>query len=255
MMNDINVLTVQTQDHADRFASLGANREKIQILGNIKFDITLDSAIASKAQAARSIINGRPTLIAGSTHPGEDEIILAAFGKILNSLPSALLILVPRHPERFDTVAALIRAQGFNLCRRSLDNLPNSQQQVLLGDTLGELTLLYGLADFAFIGGSLIPRGGHNMLEAALWSIPLACGPHMENFLQLHSDLTASGALKTVHTADNLAELFLHCKTNTEKADAMGKAGFKYLIGNQGALDNIKFAIEHLIHPDGRSNA
>lgn len=255
MMSHINVLTVQTQDHAERFASLGANREKIHILGNIKFDIQLDNAVASKALAARSMLNGRPTLIAGSTHAGEDEIILAAFAKILTNIPQALLILVPRHPERFNSVADLIKSQGFSLCRRSLEHLPDSQQQVLLGDTLGELSLLYGLADVAFIGGSLIPRGGHNMLEAALWAIPLACGPYMENFLQLHEDLSACGALQTLHTAQELADFFLHCQTHTEVAKTMGNAGHNYLTANQGALHNIERAIVNLINSTKHPNA
>ncbi|HMW46945.1 MAG TPA: lipid IV(A) 3-deoxy-D-manno-octulosonic acid transferase, partial [Cellvibrionaceae bacterium] len=221
MMNDISMLTVQTEAHAERFHSLGAKRNKIQVVGNIKFDIHLDSAIASKAQAARSILYSRPTFIAGSTHAGEDEIILAAFKQVISRIPNALLILVPRHPERFDAVAALIQAQGFTLARRSQDHLPKPHQQVLLGDTLGELTLLYGLAAAAFIGGSLIPRGGHNMLEAALWGIPIATGPHMDNFLQLHEDLSQCGALKTLQSANELAEFFQLAYTNPANAKQM----------------------------------
>lgn len=248
MMRDINRLTVQTDAHAERFEQLGAKRDKIQVVGNIKFDINLDSAIASKAQATRSTLAGRPCFIAGSTHAGEDDIILAAFSQIIQKLPQALLILVPRHPERFDTVAALIQAKGFSLARRSQDHLPRAEQQVLLGDTLGELTLLYGLADAAFIGGSLIPRGGHNMLEAALWAIPLATGPHMENFQQLHEELSQCGALTTLHTADELAEFFLHCYLDPAQAKQLGQAGFVYLVKNQGALARILAEITHLVN-------
>ena len=247
MMNDITMLTVQTQAHAERFQHLGAPADKIQVMGNIKFDIHLDSAIASKAQAARSLLNGRPTVIAGSTHLGEDDIILSAFKRLLAKIPNALLILVPRHPERFDAVANLIKAQGFSLARRSQDHLPKANQQVLLGDTLGELTLLYGLADAAFIGGSLIPRGGHNMLEAAIWSIPIATGPHMENFLQLHEDLTYCGALKTLHNAEELAAFFLLTITEAAIAKQMGTAGHDYLLSNQGALERINTAINQML--------
>lgn len=249
MMADINILTVQTQQHAERFMSLGASADKVQVVGNIKFDVQLDAAIILKAQAGRSQLAGRPTLIAGSTHPGEDEIILAAFNQILKVIPHALLILVPRHPERFDSVAALIKSCNFTLARRSQDNVPGSQHQVLLGDTLGELTLLYGLADVAFIGGSLIPRGGHNMLEAALWGLPLATGPFMDNFLQLYEDLTACTALTTVTSAEELAEFFLSCQKTPSQAKAMGAAGLSYLQGNQGALAKIHHAIVDLITP------
>lgn len=247
MMQDINMLTVQTQAHAERFARLGASADKIQVAGNIKFDIHLDSAIASKAQAARSILENRPTFIAGSTHGGEDEIILTAFKQVISHIPKALLILVPRHPERFDSVAHLIQARGFTLARRSKDHLPAPHQQVLLGDTLGELTLLYGLADAAFIGGSLIPRGGHNMLEAALWGIPIATGPHMDNFVQLHEDLSQCGALKTLQNADELAEFIKLTLTAPAIATQMGEAGHKYLISNQGALIRIKSAITQMV--------
>jgi 3-deoxy-D-manno-octulosonic-acid transferase len=247
MMADINTLTVQTEQHAERFVSLGAHRTKILVAGNIKFDVQLDAAVISKAQAGKAHLAGRPTLIAGSTHDGEDDIILAAFAQILKKIPQALLILVPRHPERFDSVAALIKSQGFTLARRSKDNLPNAQQQILLGDTLGELTLLYGLADSAFIGGSLIKRGGHNMLEAALWGIPLATGPFMDNFAQLYADLSSCGALTTVSSADELAEFFLGCQNDPVRAKFMGAAGHDYLIGNQGALTKIQQAIINLL--------
>lgn len=247
MMQDISLLTVQTEAHAKRFESLGASADKIQQVGNIKFDIHLDSAIASKAQAARSMLNARPTFIAGSTHAGEDEIILSAFKQVNAQIPEALLVLVPRHPERFDSVADLIQSKGFTLARRSKEHLPKPEHQVLLGDTLGELTLLYGLADAAFIGGSLIPRGGHNMLEASLWGIPLATGPHMDNFLQLHEDLSQCGALKTLQSADELAEFFLLTRSDPATATRMGKAGHTYLVNNQGALSKIKSAITQLI--------
>ena len=247
MMADINVLTVQTQAHAERFMSLGAGAEKIQVLGNIKFDVFLDGAVISKAQAGKSHLAGRPTLIAGSTHEGEDAIILAAFAHIQKQIPNALLILVPRHPERFDAVAALIKSLGFNLARRAQDNLPNLQHQVFLGDTLGELIFLYGLADVAFIGGSLIPRGGHNMLEAALWGIPLSTGPFMDNFQQLNEDLIACGALTTVNSAEALAAFFLNCQNNEAIAQKIGKAGRDYLVGNQGALDKIYSRLVNLL--------
>jgi 3-deoxy-D-manno-octulosonic-acid transferase len=154
---------------------------------------------------------------------------------------------VPRHPERFDTVAALIKAHGFTLARRTQDHLPRAQHAVLLGDTLGELTFLYGLSDVAFIGGSLIKRGGHNMLEAAIWSIPLAAGPFMDNFQQLNDDLIACGALLIVNSAESLAEFFLNCQKHPDIAHNMGCAGRDYLLGNQGAVDKIHNRIVDLL--------
>src|SRR5690606_27572001 len=135
----------------------------------------------------------RPVWIAASTHEGEDEQLLQAHHQILQRWPDALLILVPRHPERFQSVHRLARGQGFSVARRSGGELPDAGQ-VYLGDTMGELLMRYGAADAAFIGGSLIPRGVHNPLEAAAWGIPVLTGPHVFNFTDIFERLDEGGA-------------------------------------------------------------
>ena len=181
----------------------------------------------------------RPVWIAASTHAGEDEIILAAHRQILIQHPDALLILVPRHPERFASVYDLCQREGFATRRRSLNEAVAVDSAVLLGDTMGELLFLYALSDVAFVGGSLVPNGGHNLLEPAALGKPVLSGPQVFNFLEIAAQLRAEGALTEVADAASLAEAVLRLWLQPALAQQMSSAGARVMRRNQGALQRL----------------
>nr|MBF6616228.1 glycosyltransferase [Candidimonas sp.] len=206
--------------------------------GSIKFDLTIDPALPKKAAELRSQWNAvnRPVWIAASTHAGEDEILLAAHRQLLATHPAALLILVPRHPERFAAVYELCRKQDFSTVRRSQNEPPEATTQVLLGDTMGELLFLYALADIAFVGGSLVPTGGHNLLEPAALGKPVLTGPHLFNFLDIAAQLRDAGALGEINSAAELAKEVEALWGDPARTERMRSAGYSVLQNNQGAL-------------------
>ena len=166
-------LCVENEETAHRFRQLGASAERLVVTGNIKSDVVVTPELRARVDILRLALGARPVLTAGSTHVGEDEALLAAFAIHLQGSPQSLLVLVPRHPERFDTVAQLVEQAGLRLQRHSLGEPLGANTQVLLGDTMGELMLWYGVADACFVGGSLTPRGGHNPLEPLCLEKPL----------------------------------------------------------------------------------
>ncbi|NLC09942.1 MAG: glycosyltransferase, partial [Gammaproteobacteria bacterium] len=180
-----------------------------------------------------------PIWMAASTHDGEDLPILRAHRQLLADFPDALLILVPRHPERFNAVYQLCIEQGLKTVRRSGYERVQAVHQVLLGDTMGEMLLLYALADVAFVGGSLVAHGGHNVLEPAALGKPVICGPHYFNFLDIVGQMQQAGALREVKDAGELAAAVEQLWHNQELYQAMQKAGYQVLHTNQGALDRL----------------
>ena len=249
MLAELSLIAAQTEAEAARFRQLGARSAAVEVTGSIKFDLKVDPMLSERAAQLRQQWNAqpRPVWIAASTHTGEDEIILAAHRQLLELHPDALLILVPRHPERFGSVAELCRRQGFTTIRRSLDESPAPGTQVLLGDTMGELLFLFALADVAFVGGSLVPTGGHNLLEPAALGKPVVTGPHLFNFLDIAAQLRDAGALVEVASAPELAAsvgAFWNDAARTERAR---NAGFAVLKNNQGALERLLAALERLL--------
>ena len=181
----LSKILCQSQTDADRFARLGINLKKVEITGSIKFDIKISNEIKQKGKELREKLGSdRPIWVAASTHKGEDEQVLAAHSEVLKHYPNALLILVPRHPERFDCVFDLSQNAKFNSIRRTSDEAVTAKTQVYLGDTMGEMLVLIGAADMCFMGGSLIGDkvGGHNVLEPAALGIPVITGPSYYNF-------------------------------------------------------------------------
>jgi len=249
MLGELSWLAVQTAPEAERFRRLGAPAERITVTGSIKFDLHLDPALVERAAALRAEWQAaaRPVWIAASTHAGEDEIVLDAHRRILTHHPEALLILVPRHPERFAEVHGLCRQRGFVTRRRSAGEVVDAATQVLLGDTMGELLFLYALADLAFVGGSLVANGGHNLLEPAALGKPVLSGPHLFNFLEIAAQLRDAGALREVQGADGLAAALLELWAEPERARAMGAAGLAVLHANQGALERLLVGLERLL--------
>lgn len=246
MLAEMSLLAVQTQVEAERFLALGARPECVQVTGSIKFDLNVDPTVPIRAARLREQwqASERPVWIAASTHEGEDEVILAAHRQLLGSHADALLILVPRHQERFASMHGLCKAQGFTTVQRSLDQPVTAATQVLLGDTMGELLFLYALADIAFVGGSLVANGGHNPLEPAALAKPVLSGPHMFNFLEIGAMLREAGALVELDDAQGLATAVRQWIELPRDAVRSGEAGLAVMRANQGALKRLLDALD-----------
>ncbi|WP_319535994.1 lipid IV(A) 3-deoxy-D-manno-octulosonic acid transferase [uncultured Vibrio sp.] len=202
----------QAKSDAARFERLGVERNKLSVTGSIKFDIQISDDVKAKGKELRSALGEqRPAWIAASTHKGEDEQVLNAHKKVLESYPDALLILVPRHPERFDSVFELCQEQGFATIRRTTDLAVEPTAQVYLGDTMGEMLILIGAADVCFMGGSLIGDkvGGHNVLEPAALGVPVITGPSYYNFKSIVDKLTKVEGIVICANSDEIADSLL----------------------------------------------
>ena len=249
MLEEMSLIAVQTEAEAERFRLLGARPECVEVTGSIKFDLSIDPQLPIKARDLREQWQAleRPVWIAASTHEGEDEILLSAHRQLLASYPNGLLILVPRHPERFNSVFQLCQREGFATVRRSSGEPVAAQTQVLLGDTMGELLFLYALADSAFVGGSLVPNGGHNLLEPAALAKPVLSGPHLFNFLEIAAKLRDAAALEEVDDAQGLAVAVQRLFELPQDAQRMAQAGLKVMQLNQGALQRLLDGLARLI--------
>ncbi|MFJ5238486.1 lipid IV(A) 3-deoxy-D-manno-octulosonic acid transferase [Pseudomonas neuropathica] len=249
MLAEMSLFAVQTEAEAQRFRDLGARPETVEVTGSIKFDLTIDPQLLQRAADLRGQWQAleRPVWIAASTHEGEDEVILDAHRRLLTNHPDALLILVPRHPERFNTVFELCQREGFTTVRRSTGSNVDAQTSVLLGDTMGELLFLYALADSAFVGGSLVANGGHNLLEPAALAKPVISGPHLFNFLDIAAQLREAGALAEVDDAEGLAVEVQRLFELPRDAQRMADAGLAVMRRNQGALQRLLDGLGRLI--------
>lgn len=249
MLAGLTTVAAQHKDDGARFTDLGLAETALSITGNIKFDLSLDNITRGKAQALLTEWRGvseRPILLAASTHRGEDEIILQAFKKIKDRINNPLLVLVPRHPERFNQVAELCGATGFSVAKRSSGDSPGNAD-ILLGDTMGELMCFFGACDIAFVGGSLVPTGGHNMIEPAAWGVPVLSGPHLFNFSEASQLLLNGGAMQICQSADQMAEQVVELIQNQAQRDEMGGAAQRIAEANRGALDRLLSLIDKTI--------
>ncbi len=243
----LTLLLCQHRDDAARFKRLGIADHQLSITGSIKFDIQLDQQQIEAGEAFRQTLNQRPVWIAASTHKGEDELILAAHQQVLQQIPEALLLLVPRHPERFDDVAQLCLNQNFSLCRRSEQRTVLPQEQILLGNSMGEMAYYFQIADLAFMGGSLVPVGGHNLLEPAALAKATLIGPHFFNFSDITRQLVEKKACRLVHNENELATTVLELLSTKEECHKMGMQGFDVVAANQGALAKSLSEIEKVM--------
>lgn len=236
----LSVIAAQGTIDRDRLMALGAFAERIHVTGSIKYDLEIPADLPQRADHLRQSLGGsRPIWIAASTHSGEDEVVLDAFAKIREQTPTALLILVPRHPERFEQVQALCHSRGFFTVRRTEGRDCERQTQVFIGDTLGELMLFYACADVAFVGGSLVPSGGHNPLEPAALGLPVLTGPHTFNFAEIDKQLREAGGAQQVADADSLASAVTTLLLDELQRRAMGDAGRALVERNRGALTRV----------------
>ncbi|EOB6640996.1 lipid IV(A) 3-deoxy-D-manno-octulosonic acid transferase [Vibrio vulnificus] len=228
----------QSQADVDRFAKLGVPTIKLCVTGSIKFDIHISDEIKRQGVELRTLLGQqRPVWIAASTHKGEDEQVLDAHRQVLETHPNALLILVPRHPERFDSVFELCQTQGFETVRRTQANTIADSTQVYLGDTMGEMLILLGAADVCFMGGSLVGDkvGGHNVLEPAALGVPVITGPSCYNFKEITIALEQAKGIIVAESSllGRKTQLLL---SNSNEQTRMADAALKVVQKNQGAL-------------------
>jgi len=241
-------IAAQGEADARRFVQLGADPARVTVTGSIKFDIKPPASITDRAEVLRRAWgNDRPVWVAASTREGEEEQVLAAHVIVRAALPSALLVLVPRHPERFDRVAALVRRQGFDLARRSLGEPCRAETAVYLGDSMGELTLFFAAADAAFVGGSLVPTGGHNLLEPVAAGLPVLSGPHTFNFAEIAALLCERGAMLKVADAAALGQVLVRWLGDAAERARIGEQGRRVIAENSGALERVTALVDACI--------
>lgn len=245
MLRGLARIVAQNAADADRFKLAGAVEERVVVSGSIKFDFSIDPDLNVKSQALkRQWGKTRPVWIAASTHQGEDEPALEAHKRLLKQWPDALLIIVPRHPERFKSVYQLCTQTGYKTAKRSANDSLDESVQVLLADTMGELMMFYAAADVAFVGGSLIESGGHNPLEPAALKIPVVMGPHVFNFEGICHQLSDAGGLKFVGSAALLADRVTEFFEDEPYRQAVGDAAHSVVDANRGALDRLLSEID-----------
>ena len=249
-------VAAQSEADAQRFRELGAPADRVHVVGNLKFDLEMPEELLRAAKALRWRWGSRrPVWVAASTHDGEEDAALRAHRILLARFPDAVLILVPRHPQRFDAVAKLIDQSGLPWARRTAIVIPDpfapgeppplppladlTQLQVLLGDSMGELPLYLGAADIAFVGGSLVEVGGHNVLEPASIGLPVLFGPHMFNFEQARALLLQRRAARQVDSMLGLEPALAQLIQDKATREAMGQAGREVLRANRGALQRL----------------
>lgn len=245
IMRRITLIAAQNEVDGARFLELGLKKNQLVVTGSLKFDISVTSELAARALTLRcQWASHRSVWIATSTHKGEEMLLLQAHRQLLVNFPDLLLILVPRHPERFSSVREMTMKVGFNYIMRSSGEILSDSTQVVVGDIMGELMLLYGIADLAFIGGSLVARGGHNPLEAAAHAIPVLMGPHTLNFYDICSKLDKAGGLITVIDVPSLVNEVSTLLTDDNYRLYYGRHAVEVLHQNQGALQLILNLLE-----------
>jgi 3-deoxy-D-manno-octulosonic-acid transferase len=245
------LVAAQSAEDAERFKSIGAAAERTLVVGNVKFDLSVDPGSVQAGRMLRAAYAGtRPVWIAGSTHAGEEEQLLDAHDLLLRSTPNAVLLLVPRHRDRFDAVAELLARRGVRFARRSrmasgaeAPQLP-SETPVLLVDTIGELAMLYASADVAFVGGSLVPIGGHNLLEPASLGLPVLTGPSYFNGKEIAHLLLARGAALEVRSAQDLAATLQRLLAQPATREQIGIIGKEIIAANRGSVAKLLALIE-----------
>lgn len=241
------IIAAQSQQDADRFLSLGANPDRTHVMGNIKFDVEPDSDVPRRGVAARAELFGtRPVWIAASTHEGEEELVLDVHGSLLKRHANLLLVLVPRHPERFGAVRELIEKRNLSVVSRT-DGKPAGGADVFLCDTMGEVPMFYVASDVAFVAGSLVPIGGHNLLEPAVLGVPVVTGPHNFNAQDIADLFIDLGGCRRVSDTGELADTVSELLGDPDEAARLGRTGQQILEQNRGALERLLVLLEPLL--------
>jgi 3-deoxy-D-manno-octulosonic-acid transferase len=252
VLQQVDLLLTQTGEDARRLEEIGAPAERVHVTGNLKFDVPAAVAppIVASLRAAFQQASTGPVIVCGSTVDGEEPLLLQALANVLASHPRAVMILAPRRPERFSEVAELLEKLGIRFWRRSLWSGDPMVGGVLLIDTIGELAALYSLADVAFVGGSLVPRGGHNIIEPALHGVPIVVGNHTENFRDIVALFQSRDAVRVVGPAE-LPLAFMDLISNQAERVALGRRAAETLRAQMGATQRTMQALEKLLAPAG----
>jgi 3-deoxy-D-manno-octulosonic-acid transferase len=250
---NVSHFAIQNQDDAERMIRIGAPQERVSVTGSIKFEISIPASQREAAEVLRREWGQHRTIwVAASTHEGEDELILSIHKKLKVKYPDLLLVLVPRHPERFSSAERLARNVGLNVLLRSEKSVDVAGDiDVIIGDTMGELQLMFGAVDIAFIGGSLVPTGGHNLLEAAAVGVPSVVGPHTFNFAEITRLAVERGCALQVADSDELEQAICNYIERPEDRSIAGEAGIALVEENKGALEKNIELIKQLLPPGG----
>lgn len=248
LLNCATFVIAQNKNYGNRFTRLGLNRSRLLVMGNIKFDLTVPEDLSEQALALRKRFGlNRPIWVAASTHPQEEEKILMAAAKINEAFPNALLILIPRHPERFDEVTRLGEQKNFKVMRYSAAQKCDPNINVVIGDVMGQLLLFYAIANVAFVGGSLVPCGGHNILEPAILEKPIITGIHLDNFTEIAQAFIDNEALITVNDEMALAQNVIDFLRDKSLRRQCGLAAREVIEKNKGATRKILNIVYKLV--------
>jgi 3-deoxy-D-manno-octulosonic-acid transferase len=250
MLAGVSCIAAQTRQDAARLVSLGARPDRVRVTGNTKFDVRLPASLSEEAQVLRRCFGvDRGVWIAASTHDGEEQQVLKAFETVREALPDSLLVLVPRHPDRAASVATLARRSGHVTAMRSESPASCADASVFIGDTLGELPLFYAASDVAFVGGSLVQEGGHNMLEPAALGVPVIFGPHVHDVVEISERLTQAGAGRKVDDHGELGAAVVEYMQDANLRHVAGQRGREFVEENRGALNLVMELVDELMEP------
>ncbi len=255
-LGNVDLFLAQTEEDQQRLIEIGAAETKVTVAGNLKFDVAPPPSpkIVASLRQDFSHPGSGPVLVCGSTLEDEEGSLLSAFRNILANHPKAVMILAPRHPERFPEVAALVEQLGFRMSRRSLWSGEALAGGVFLVDSIGELAALYSVATVAFVGGSLVPRGGHNILEPAMYGVPIVTGNHYENFRDVVNFFVSRNAVRIVGLAE-LPLVFMELIDNSDERATLGRNALAALESQRGATDRTIAALVELMSKQREGSA
>ncbi len=242
----VTAFAVQTRADADRIVSLGARRDAVSVTASIKFEVALPASLREVADGLRREWGrDRRVWVAGSTHDGEEELLLDVYERLRRDVPDLLLVIVPRHPERFSTVVRMCRRRGHTVRRHTdVGPRPTAEVEVYVGDTMGELPIFYAAGDVAFVGGSLVPIGGHNVLEPCAVGVPVVFGPHMHNFGEIALITVQRGAGQQVSDGAELEHVVARYLSDANLRFQVGETGRSMVAENRGALGRTVAVLE-----------
>ncbi len=240
VLANVNIIAAQTKIDQKRFVKIGAIEDRVTTVGNMKFDLDIPAAVSSQGRQLKAeLFDGRQIWIIASTHKDEEEPFLEIYKKIKKHFPNLLLLIVPRHPERFVEVKNLCEKNQLRVALRSQQHLCSLQTDVYLADTMGELKMLYAASDVAFVGGSLAPIGGHNVLEPAVLGVPVMFGPYMSNFKEIEQGLLSSEAAVKCKDVAEIEEKISELLVNEQMRGEMTKQAKDFVQKNRGAIEKI----------------
>jgi len=242
-LGGLSAVAAQTTEDAERLRSLGASA--VEVTGNLKFDADPSPGSESLAAQFRRGFGARAVLLAASTREGEEELLLDALKQ--NALGDAILVIVPRHPQRFDKVAQLLASRGLKFIRRSANTPLDADCGIVLGDSMGEMAAYYRACDLAFVGGSLLAYGGQNLIEACAAGVPVLIGPYTYNFAQAAESAIAAGAAMRVKGAEEVLQLARSILQDAGLRERMGKAGVAFCVAHRGATERTLAICERLL--------